>query len=456
MKLTDTPQKISFRQFLQWVNRPSDFLDACTRRYGDDFTVQFPDQKIFTFVSHPKALEAILTAPPETFDFKQSTEMFGPLVRDNSLAKLNGKPHQRHRKLMMPPFHGERMRLYGRLICDLTEQMMKSWNVGESVNLFPCINKVTLNILLNVVFGSTEEEHLEQLRRRALDLIRFASSRVFAFHIFIPALRVDLGWNTWGRFLRLQDEVDRLLYAEIAQRRQYAQPERTDILSMLLAARDEEGQPMSNEELYDELVTLLLSGYDPTAMTLVWSLYWIHKLPRVRERLLEEMDTISDPSDTKAISQLPYLTATCQETLRLFPSLFGFLRVAKEPFEMMGYEFPAGSQIMGNIYSAHRRQEVYRNPEEFKPERFLEGQFSPYELLPFGGANRLCIGSAFVQLQMKLMLFTILSRCQLVLADSRPLHLHPARRASGVIPAKDVQMVVTARNHCQSNVAVMT
>lgn len=455
MKQTNAPHKLSFLQLFQWASRPADFLDACTREYGDIFTVQFPGDRPVTFVSHPKALEHVLTAPPGTFAAGQGNEMFRPIVGDYSLLVLDGKAHQRQRKLMMPPFHGERMRLYGRHICELTEQMMKPWGVGKSFNLPACMQEISLNAICNIVFGLTEGERSEQLRRRLLALVGLTASPLIALHLFFPPLRKDLGsWSPWGRFLHLKNDVARLIYAEIAQRRKQPQPECTDILTLLMAARDEEGEPMSDQELHDELITLVLAGFDTTSTAMTWVLYWIHKVPRVRERLLEELDSISDPLDTRAIAQLPYLTATCQETLRIYPIIvLTFVRVAQTPFEMMGYEFPAGSRIWPNIYSAHHRQEVYPDPEQFKPERFLERQFSPYEYLPFGGGNRRCIGYAFAQFQMKLVLATILSHYQLALVDPRPIR--PTRHGPGLAPSRDIHMQVTAHHHRQSNVAVL-
>jgi cytochrome P450 len=452
MNLTRAPYKLSFLQLFQWARRPADFLDACTRLYGDIFTVQFPSGKPITFVSHPKALENVFTAHLETFDFKEGNQLLRPLVRDHSLMLMNGRPHQRERKLMMPPFHGERMRLYGRVMCDLTQQMMKSWEVGNVLNIHSCMDEITLNSIFHIIFGLADRESSEQLRQKLHALIEIVTSPFFALCLLFPPLQRDLGpWSPWGRFLLLQKRVDQLLYAEIAQRHQRPQPERTDILSLLMAARDEEGQPMSDEELRDELMTLLIAGHDTTSTAMMWALYWIHKVPRVRERLLAELDTISDPLDTKAIAQLPYLTATCQETLRLRPGLVvGFLRVTNTPFEMMGYEFPVGSWIWPNIYSAHRRQEVYPDPEQFQPERFLKRQFSPYEYLPFGGGTRLCIGQAFGQFQMKLVLFTILTRYQLALTDSRPIH--SIRRGPGLEPSRTIRMSVSA-HHRRSNVA---
>lgn len=456
MKLNNTLHKISFPGFFQFIRHPADFLQSGTERYGENFTVQFPDRKIFTFVSNPQSLECLATAPPETFDFSESMAMFSSLVRDNSLLQLEGNMHVSHRKLLQPPFHGERMKLYGELICQLTEGITKSWSIGNSIELLPTMQQITLDVLLNVVFGSSQEGCLKQIHEKATELIvRFVTSRLFPFLIFVPILRQDWGkWTMWGRFQRLLIEFDRLVCAEIARRRENPDPEATDILSMLVASRYDDGQPMSSQEICDELFTLLLTGYDTTSMVLVWAMYWIHQLPRVRASLLDEFKTIDNPLDTKAIAKLPYLTATCKETLRLYPSLLGFLRVPRKPFDMLGYECPAGSEILGNIYSAHRRQEVYSDPSEFRPERFLDRKYSPYEYLPFGGGNRVCIGKAFAEFQMKLILFTILSKYQLELPNDNPLHLNTVRRAAGVMPSKNVRLQVTALCKRESSVVV--
>lgn len=441
----------SFVQVFQWATRPSDFLDACTSVHGDIFTVKFPGDKPLVFISHPKALEQIFTAPPGTFQYRECSEILRPYMGEHSLLLLEGKSHQRQRKMLMPPFHGERMRVYGKLTCDLTEQMMKTWKVGEAFNLHSCMRSISLNIILHAVFGLVERERSEQLSQKLSVMLKMISTPVLALHIFLPPLQKDWGfWSVWGRFIRLRNEVDRLLYAEIAQRRKQLQPERTDILNLMIAARDEEGQPMSDEELRDQLMTLLLSGQDTTTTAMTWAFYWIHKIPRVRKRLVEELDTITNSSDIKAIIQLPYLTATCQETLRFYPSIIeGFPRVAKTPFEIMGYKFPVGSRLCPNIYSAHHRKEVYPEPEMFLPERFLEKQFSHYEFLPFGGGERLCIGQAFSQFQMKMMLFTILSRYELALDDPRPIH--PIRRGPGLAPSRDLRMIVAAPHQLQAN-----
>lgn len=194
-----------------------------------------------------------------------------------------------------------------------------------------------------------------------------------------------------------------------------------------MSAVDEAGQPMTDEELRDELMTLLVAGHETTASALTWALYWIHHLPDVHDKLLYELNTLSDNADPSAISRLPYLTAVCQETLRIYPiTLTTFVRVLKSPLELMGYEFEAGTALVPCVYLTHQREDLYPEPKRFKPERFLERQFSPYEYFPFGGGNRRCIGIALAQLEMKLVLATIVSRFQLALTDSRPVK--PVRR----------------------------
>jgi cytochrome P450 len=292
------------------------------------------------------------------------------------------------------------------------------------------------------------------LRQKLLALIGLVTSPLLALHLFFPPLQKDWGrWSPWGRFRRLQREVDQLLYKEIARRRQSSDVERTDILSMLMAARDEEGAPMSDEELRDGLITLLTGGFDTTSTGLVWTLYWIYQTPGVRERLLAEIDSIHDVTDMKAIAKLPYLTATCQEALRISPPIvLTFIRVAQVPFQMMGHELPVGSRIWGNMYSVHRRPDLYPNPDQFQPERFLERQYSPYEFLPFGGGDRLCIGYAFALYLMKLAVFTILSRYDMALVDPRPVQA--TRRGPGLEPSRLVQMKVIARRQHPSYTAV--
>jgi cytochrome P450 family 110 len=442
MTLPKGPRAFSLLQIFQWALRPSVFLDTCTERYGDIFTAQWSGFSPSVFISTPETLDQVLTAPTGQFESGQGNRIFRPFVGDYSLMLVDGRPHQRQRQLVSPPFHGERMRLYGQIICRATEQVMQSWTLGVSFSIRSSMEEITLRIILKAVFGVAEGDRYDLLRHRFGEMLELLGSPLGALSIFIPAFQKDWGPRSpWGKFLRLKSQVDQLIYAEIDQCRAQMDTDRTDILSLLMSARDEEGQPMSDEELRDELLTLLITGHETSATALVWSFYWIHHMPQVREQLLTELDTLGENPDPNDIARLPYLTAVCQETLRIYPTIVvAFPRLVSVPFQMMGYEFPVGTQIFPAIYAAHHREEVFPNPKQFKPERFLERSYSPYEYMPFGGGNRRCIGSAFALFEMKLILATVLSRYQLALNDDQPIQ--PVRRSGGLTPNKDLHLVV--------------
>jgi len=299
--------------------------------------------------------------------------------------------------------------------------------------------------MMKAVFGLDEGPRGQQLEPLLAAMLDETSSPYSAAMLYFPALQRNFGPLTpWGNFLRRQQQIDKLLYEEIQEHREKADPSRTDILSLLMAARDEAGEPMTDVELRDELMTLLVAGHETTATALAWALYWIHKLPSVRETLLEELDSLGDDSDPSTIFRLPYLNAVCSETLRIYPvAMLTFAREVKVPLSLMGYELEPGTAVIGSIYSTHRREDLYPEPETFKPERFLERQYSAYEFLPFGGGARRCIGFAFAQFEMKVVLAKMLSRFQLTLADNR--EVRPTRRGLVTAPAGSIRMVVTGQ-----------
>ena len=445
MKLLNHPRTPWFMQVYQWGTHPTHFLDSCTQRYGDIFMTQWPGSPPIVFVSNPQAVDEIYTAPSQMFNVAETYDILRPLVGSKSLMAMDGKPHERQRSLVIPSLHGGRMRSYGKLICDITNQMMQQWQPGEVINLTSWTDRISMNVMFQVVFGSDEGDNLAKLRQKVSEILDYFSSPLVILHLLTPSLRKDLGaWSPWGRFLRLLKQVDELLYAEIAQRRQQPQPDGTDVLSLLMKARDEQGEAMSDQELRDEVMTVL-SGKGVAATAIIFALYALLKHPQVCQRLREELDSFSDPSDFYAISKLPYLTAISQETLRLYPLSVVAMRVATSPFQIMGYEFPAGTHLYANIHSVHHRQDLFPNPHKFKPERFLEKQFTSYEYSPFGGGHRRCIGYAFTPFQMKLVLATVVSRYQLKLTDNRPFNL--VRHAAGVAPDKDIKMMVTDYYH---------
>jgi cytochrome P450 family 110 len=427
-------------QTIQNIFHPLEYSEAARERYGDIFTFRFLHQS-HVVVSHPQGLQTIFTADPELFDSgKTNATYFQPSLGDNSLVLLDGNRHQLQRKMLRPPFHGERMRAYGRLIREITEQTTRQWTVGKPFSMRESTQEISLRVILRTVFGLDEGDRFQKLQQFLKAMLEVTASPLRATPLFIPALQKDLGaWSPWGRFLRIRQQVDELIYAEIADRRRTSPGE--DILSLMMLAQDENGELMTDVELRDELMTLLFAGQETTATALAWAFYWIHHHSEVREKLLRELESIDRDADPMEIAKLPYLNAVCCETLRIYPVvLFTFARMLKSPFEVMGYRLEPGTMLLPAIYLTHHREDLYPESKQFKPERFLERKYSAYEYLPFGGGNRLCVGYAFAQYKMKLVLATVLSQLQLQLADDRAVR--PVRRGLTISPSGGVRMVM--------------
>jgi cytochrome P450 len=248
-------------------------------------------------------------------------------------------------------------------------------------------------------------------------------------------------WTVGHRLEHLAQATDELIYAEIRDRRADAQVDRTDVLSLLLMAQDEDGQGLTDAELHDELLTLLFAGHETTATALTWALYWIYSRPEILEKLKAEVAQVPAEADVMTVSRLPYLTAVCNETLRIYPvGMLTFPRRAEEQITMMDYRIEPGTLLIGCIYLMHHREEIYPNSYEFRPERFLEQQFSPYAFVPFGAGSRRCVGAALAQLEMKLILATILTETHLEL-DTRKA-VYPCRRGVTLGPSEVILKAV--------------
>jgi unspecific monooxygenase len=441
MSLPPTHKAPHILQLAQWILRPLNWLESCQRRYGDCFRAEFGVDRHFYFLSDPKAIEQVLAANPAYFDAGRANWVLRRTVGDNSLLLLDGDRHQRHRQLLMPPFHGERMKAYGELICRLTEQVTSQWPINQPFATRPEMQKISLSIILQAVFGLTEGPRCDRLRG-VLDALLKVTTAPFGFAMaFFPILQRDYGaWSPGAQFKRLMHQIDTEIYAEIRERRDSLDPTRTDILTLLLMARDEAGQPMTDLELRDELVTLLLAGHETTATAITWAIYWIHFLPSVKAKLLAELESLEERPDLGAIVRLPYLNAVCCETLRIYPvAIITSPRILKVPLEVGGYQFEPEAILAPCIYLVHQRPDLFPDPKTFKPERFLERQFSPYEYFPFGGSNRRCIGAAFALYEMKLVLATLLTRYELALAETKPVV--PIRRGVTTAPKGGVKLI---------------
>ncbi|BAZ45271.1 cytochrome P450 [Chondrocystis sp. NIES-4102] len=420
-------------------------LEKYQQKYGELFyspkSSLFPPNVIF---SNPKAIEQVFTADPNLFEVgTQSSAPVRVLLGDNSLVLLDGIKHKRHRKLLMPPFHGERMKSYGETMVEITKEVISQWQVGQTICIRDYTQEISLQIILKTIFGLDQGKRCYRLKEILVDWLEIFNSPLKSFFLFFPALQQDLGAITpWGRFLRLKRQIRDILQAECDRRRQDPDTMREDILSLLLEAKYEDGKGMSDEEIKDELMTMLFAGHETTASSLAWSFYWLHRRTEVGYRCQTELNSLRENIDFNEIIKLPYLDAVVSETLRLNPVVVFVNRQLKQPMELMGYHFEAGTSLLPSIYLTHQREDLYPQPKEFKPERFLTRQFSPYEFLPFGGGNRRCLGYAFALYEMKLVLATILSHVELELLDNRPLPF--GRRGFTFTPAGGVKMRVKA------------
>ncbi|MEA5625450.1 cytochrome P450 [Nostoc sp. UHCC 0251] len=458
MQLPNLLKTPSLLQKIQWVINPVRFMENADQQYPDIFTAEgigFGDNVVF--VNHPQAIKEILTNDKKKFfAVAEANRIAKPLVGEYSVFLLEGDLHKQRRQLVMPAFHGEQMQGYGQRICSLTEKALSQLPLEQPFLARNLTQEISLQIILQVIFGLHEVEKLQKFNHLLLQMLNLFQSPLTSSVFFFSFLQKDLGtWSPWGKFLRDREQVDILIYAEINERRQQPDTKRVDILSMLMSARDDAGQPMTDQELRDHLITLIIAGYETTASAIAWGLYWIHQKPLVREKLLQELDTLGDFPDPMSIYRLPYLTAVCNETLRIHPVLmFSLPRVVQEPVELLGHPLQPGTLLLPSIYLVHQREDLYPQPKQFKPERFVESKFSHYEFLPFGGGVRRCIGEALALFQMKLVLATVLSRYQLALVDRQPER--PQRRGFTLAPANGVKMVITGQSAREKPLVNMT
>jgi cytochrome P450 len=379
-------------QGLRYARDPIGFFVGLQRRYGNMFSVRFPYFGRVVYVADPALVKRVFTGDPAQFHAGEANAtVLEPALGPNSVLTLDDGEHIAQRKLLLPPFHGERVRRYGDLIRRVTDEVMETWPVGEPFALRPHTQRITLAVILRAVFGLRDADRFE----RAARLIREFAERADLV-IAIPPLRRDLGrFSPWARYKRARAELDELIYEEIALRRAADDAsERDDVLSLLLAARHDDGSPMSDEELRDELMTIVGAGHETTATGLAWTLERVLRTPRVLARLRE----------TVAAGDDDYLDATIKESLRVRPVIVDVARKLTAPAEVGGYELPAGTFVLPSIAGLHYREDLFPEPEEFRPERFIEEKADNYAWIPFGGGVRRCIGAAFAEYEMRIVL----------------------------------------------------
>ncbi len=425
------------QQSLLWRARPYELLRTCRERLGDAFTLDLGSHGTYAMFSHPDALRDIFTADPTVLHAGEGNAVLGPLLGPHSLLLLEEGPHQRERKMLAPAFHSRRIEQYGERVRQATLAAIQDWRPGQPVVIQDVMQRVSLHVILTAVFGLEGGARAEELSER---IQAFLNDPKFNLGN-LGQLREEAHSGAGAAFRRALERIDTLLLEEVRHRRAVRDVGRGDILGMLLAATYEDGAPLDDAVLRDELMTLVVTGYETTATAIAWALHWLHLNPGALERLREELGTLGEAPEPAALagSAAPWLKAVCQETLRLHPIIPVVARRAQVPVDVRGYRVPAGVTVAACIYLAHHRPEVFEAPDAFRPERFLSRAYSPFEYLPFGGGARRCIGMALALYEMKVVLGLVLSRFTLKPADAQ---VRPQRRAVTVAPSAGLRMVV--------------
>jgi cytochrome P450 family 135 len=412
-----------------WSRQARRMLYACQDRYGDMFTIRVAYEGTWVMLADPEAIKQVFTGDPRIFHAGEGNQILATVLGQNSLLVLDEKPHMSQRKLLLPPFHGTRMQGYEQTMSEIAEREIAGWPTGTPYKLRPRMQAMTLEIILQTVFGVREGERMGELRGALREFLDLTTNP----QILLPILLIGPSRaRKFGPFRRRIERVDELIYREIAERRRAGDvAERDDVLSMLVGARHEDESPMSDEEIRDELLTLLVAGHETTATSLAWAVERLTRHPEKLERLRAEV----------ADGREEYLTATIQETLRLRPVISIVLRKLTEPVEIGGYELPAGVSVAPCIYLVHRNPEIYPEPMRFLPERFLERPPGTYTWIPFGGGVRRCLGAAFAQFEMAVVLRELVKRHAIRPANPKPERVF--RRAITETPRHDAEVVLS-------------
>jgi len=388
-------------QALGFWTRPLAYLEQCRRRYGTPFTLRLPFSPPFVTVTDPAQIKQIYTAPADVLHPGEGARVLQPIVGSNSVLLLDEGAHMEQRKLMLPAFHGERMARLEGLVSEVTEREVASWGAVPDLELHPRMQALTLEVILRAVFGLDEGERLAAVRTALGDMLVFGEQPLTLFGP--PSERLEPWLNRAGPlagFVDLRARVDALIF-ELVEERRAAHEGRDDVLSILLEARHEDGSPMTDQELRDELMTLLVAGHETTATSLAWAFERLVRAPQALGRLVAEIDS----GDGDA-----YLTATVQETLRSRPVLPNTQpRLVVKPIDVGGWHFEPGVVLVANGYLLHHDPAHYPDPYTFRPERFLDDPPGTYSWIPFGGGRRRCLGASFALLEMRIVLASVLS-----------------------------------------------
>jgi cytochrome P450 len=425
--LPEGPRAPRALQTARWIARPAAMMEDAARRYGDAFTLKIANEGTWVFISHPDAVKQVFTGDPRLLHAGEANIVLLPVLGSHSVLLLDDDAHMAQRKLMLPPFHGERMRGYEQTMAEVAAREIERLPAGEPVAAWPTMQAITLEVIMRTVFGVTEAGRLQRLGAVLRSSLAWAAEprRMAQLALLGPRRIAER-----GTLRRALEPTDDLIYEEIRARRGAADlAERDDVLSLLLQAQHDDGTEMSDEELRDELMTLLVAGHETTATALAWALEALTHHPATLAQLRDEIDAGDDA----------YLDAVVKEVLRLRPVIALVLRRLIEPMEIGGRMLPAGVNVAPSIYLLHRRPDVYEQPRAFRPERFLEKPPGTYTWIPFGGGTRRCLGASFALTEMRVVVRRILERTELRAAARRRDRIE--RRAITLVPRRGVRVV---------------
>ena len=425
------PREWAALQTAHWLMRPLGFLESCRRRFGDTFTVRFAGHRTpLVIISDPAAIRELYSDRENRLTPGRAVAL-GPLLGSRSILLQEGTEHLQRRRLMLPPFHGQRVRAYGDLVAEIADDELDRCPTGKPFALHPHLQHMTLEVILKAVFGVSDPQRLARLRRLLPQLLDAASSGLQLRRLMRRAR--DAGAAATLRGLR--DEIDRELFIEISERRcDPAVSDRQDILSLLIRARFEDGSTMDDHELRDQLMTLLIAGHDTTATALAWTFDLLLRNPAALARLIAEVDQGDEDE---------YLRAVIAESLRLRPVVpFSSRRIATE-LNADGFVLPPGTDVYPATWLTHTRPDLYPQPFAFRPERFLKHAPSTYGWIPFGGGVHRCLGAAFAEMEMRVVLRSMLRTRTLTAASAHPER--PIWRGATVSPRHGTRITVSLR-----------
>jgi cytochrome P450 len=431
-RLPPGPRAPGLIQTLEWMYRPTSFMESCRRRYGDIFSLRLGPGRNTVVVAEAAAARQVIRGDPDVFRAGDANGILKPVVGPASLLVLDGEEHMRHRRILLPAFGADHGPAFAETVETATRERVASWRAGGTVRLQREMEAISLDAILRLALGPGPEDRLEEFRLLVPDMMRRCSSPF----TLLPYFRHELGGITpYARLQQVLDELDALFLDAIVERQASPIEGVNDCLSLLCAATDESGTPLSNREIRDELLTMIMAGYETTTSALAWTFERLLRSPEVMSRLQEDLAQGSDE----------YLDAVVREVLRLRPVVPVLARKVREEVALNGHMIPGGSVLMVSIYLLHRDPALHSDPTKFRPERFLDEESEPW--IPFGGGVRRCLGASFAQLEMKVVIRTVLAAATLRALD--PADEPVARKRFTFAPAHEARASVERVSNLQ-------